>query len=105
MRRVWDVFVGSLMVLASVAFQAIFLTFVGGMVGAGIAEYWHIRNEAFVWVFIAAVALLFNGVTFYEFRRGRISTPVNAGRAGMFFLLPRGIARIIHGRETYSTHG
>lgn len=103
MKRPWDIFIGAFMVVVSVAFQAIALAFVGGVVGAGIAEHFNIQSNGFVWGFVLLVGLLFNVVTFYEFRRDRISKLTEDAHAGMFFLLPRGIYRIAYGREKHDS--
>jgi hypothetical protein len=100
MQRAWDIVVGLFMVLASLICQAIVILVVVGLLCAGIASYFDLQSEKWIWVVEIVVAVALNALTFYEFRRRRIAHRM-LGLGGGFFLLPRGLLRIMHGREVY----
>jgi hypothetical protein len=103
MRRVWDISVGCFMVFASLVFQVIFLGIPSAIFGMTIANYFKIKSDLFVWWFGLMIAAIYNGATLFEFRRNRIVMLDGNGsvspKVGVFFLLPRGVCRILYGRE------
>src|SRR5712691_7161158 len=102
MKRLWDFALGIGMVLVSLFFQGVFFALVVGLTCAGIFSYFEIKKEWLIWVIVVAVGLLVNWLVFRQFKRTGSSKLTMTPSAGMLFLLPRGIFRILYGRETYA---
>lgn len=119
--RVWDVCVGLVMIALSACVQFIFLNMLMFVVYAIMNPYETSElasNPYFHWGCVALFALLFNGIACFEyFRRQRMAQLGGPGmRAGIhalkavakpdsghiawsIFLVPRGIDRIVFGKE------
>ena len=101
MKRLWDIIIGIFMIVASLICQAIVFVFLVGFLCAAIAERFNLHGNGWIWCVEIAAAILLNALTFYEFRRQTRQHRM-LGSGGGFFLLPRGLYRIVYGRETYA---
>jgi hypothetical protein len=104
LRRLWSVIIGLVMISLSLIFQLLFIMLIAGIAVPEVLPQLDPRIT-FVVLFV-----LFNGVSLCEyFRRRRVVTFRNPDRtlgnpdswhtSMAIFLLPRGIDRIINGRE------
>ncbi|MBN2310844.1 MAG: hypothetical protein JXR94_17855 [Candidatus Hydrogenedentes bacterium] len=119
MKRIWDVIVGMVMIVLSLAVQSIFYVFLlfpaFAILEALQMDY---DSPALQWVLLGSYAVLFNGIACFEyFRRRRQATLGGAGLspgvhafkavaipdsghiAWAIFLVPRGLDRILFGKE------
>src|SRR5688572_14963280 len=99
-RRVWDVAVGIIMILTSLAFQVVISAFTALAVGFAIAEWQDWSFASCFWILFALQFVVFNIAAFYDFyRRRRINRVTVTGEAGIFHLVPRAIHRMRFGTE------
>ena len=119
-KRMWDVMIGSMMILLSLAVQLLFYVFLSFPAYA-VLEAFHLPTEGPViqWAIIGFYAVVFNGIACFEyFRRRKLATlgtatvrksihafkavasPDSKHIAWSIFLVPRGIDRIAFGRES-----
>lgn len=89
MNRVWDISWGLIMILLGLAFQAILVPLFATPIWASIG----LESTAAITLVNIFVFLVFNLLTFWEFRR--LKDP------GLLFLVPRGIWLIRFSRECY----
>src|SRR5258708_3696447 len=90
MDRVWDILIGTFMILAGLILQAAFLFIVVGLLAASF-----FKSNIGIWITIAVAAVLLNLLAWWEFRY-----KYREG-GGRFFFVIRGIYRILYGRESY----
>ncbi len=100
MSRCWDIMVGAFMIVASLAVQAVVIFVFLGLLCGALANQFGWKETWWIWAVEAGVAIGLNCLAFYEFRRLRVAHRM-LGSGGAFFLLPRGLYRIVYGRETY----
>jgi hypothetical protein len=100
MRRAWDVVVEGLMILGSLVGQFVVIFIIVGLLWAGVQDYFGLKGRWWAWIVEGVAFVALNALSFHEFRR--LPAEHRAlGLGGSILMLPRGVYRIIHGRETY----
>lgn len=99
-KRLWDVFVGALVIVLSLVFQ--FLIYALLLIPYfGILSLCGLKAEGVLdsRIFMLVLAVLVNGISCFEYFRRRRANVSLGSDASIIFLFPRGLDRIICGRE------
>ncbi len=92
--------IGIVMIFAGLLAQFVVVFIIIGILGSLILGHFGLSGKGWFWTLEACAAILLNCLIVFEFRRMRGQHKA-LGIGGTLFLLPRGIYRVLHGRETF----
>lgn len=99
-QRIWDILVGTLMILLSIAFQLIFFVLLLFPLFA-VLNWLAVdpKSGPYQTVFFVTYLIIFNAASCFDYFRRRIVNVGLGSGSSIFFLLPRGIDRILFGSD------